>query len=329
MASWLLTSRVRRYALRWAILDVPTARSSHSVATPRGGGLAIASVVGAAIAGLAVAEVIEPRLAVALLGGGAMVVTIGWMDDRRPQPVWLRAMLQLAASAWAVSWLGGLPTLHAGPNVLRLGAAGGVLATLAIAWGINLYNFMDGIDGLAAGQAVVAGLVGALLLTRDGSPGLAGVSATTAGAALGFLAWNWSPARIFMGDVGSGPLGFLFATIGVASDRGGDSPLPVWLLLLGLFVFDATVTLVRRMVRGDRWYAAHRLHAYQRAVQSGWSHRQVTIGALFLMMVLGALAITAAWHPDWTWRCVGVALAVLAACYLWIEFRRPMAAEGR
>jgi Fuc2NAc and GlcNAc transferase len=198
------------------------------------------------------------------------------------------------------------------------------MAALAIAWCANLYNFMDGIDGLAATEAVVVGGAGGLLLLRAGAPDLALIALLSAAASTGFLVWNWPPAQIFMGDAGSGLLGFLFGALAVVSVKRGVLSPSVWLLLLGVFLFDATATLVRRFLAGERWYSAHRLHAYQRAVQSGLSHRTVTGSVLALNCALASLAVLVALHPEWTLASLAVATALLLGSYLTVEHRRPM-----
>ena len=150
---------------------------------------------------------------------------------------------------------------------------------------------MDGIDGLAGAEATLGRdhRRGAVPAGRDGRP-RAGRRSSSPAAAAGFLGWNWPPARIFMGDVGSGFLGFMFGALSLIADRSGALPLALGLLLAGVFAFDATVTLVRRMARGERWYQAHRSHAYQRLVQAGRTHAEVTGGVLLVNLGLGALA---------------------------------------
>jgi Fuc2NAc and GlcNAc transferase len=303
------------------MLDIPNPRSSHTSPTPRGGGLGIAVVMLVGLAFLVWRGIILAPLAIALGGGGFLVAAIGWLDDRRPQPVWIRAVIQLAAASWAVYWLG---RLEPGGIPLPGAWSRGAFEVLVIAWCINLYNFMDGIDGLAAGQALVAGAIGAVLLALGGDSGLAAVSAMVAGASAGFLAWNWAPARIFMGDVGSGLLGFLFGTLALASHRTGQLTLVTWALLLGVFIFDATVTLARRILRRERWYAPHRAHAYQRAVQAGWSHSRVTGAALILMLGLGLLAWVVFQWPALTTVILGATVVLLGMLYGWVEQRRPM-----
>jgi Fuc2NAc and GlcNAc transferase len=150
------------------------------------------------------------------------------------------------------------------------------------------------------------------------------VAFAIAAASGGFLAWNWAPAKIFMGDVGSGLLGFLFGTLAVASERAGGVPLLLWVLLLGVFVFDATVTLLRRVVRGERWYDAHRSHAYQRAVRAGWTHARVSSAVLLLTAVLGGLAAAASRRPGLALPGFLAGMALLAVVYLFVERRNPM-----
>ena len=324
LVSWLLTRSVRAYAMRRAILDVPNHRSSHALPTPRGGGLAIAAVVLAGTLAGALAGVVPPRLALAVVLGGGAVAWIGWRDDHAHVPARWRAAVHFAAAAGALACLGGLPVVRLGTYELALGPAGTVLAVLGTVWLTNLYNFMDGIDGIAGGEALTAALAGGVLLLASGAGGIALPALLLAGASLGFLLWNWSPARIFMGDVGSGMLGFLFAVLAVASENAGSLPLAGWMLLLGVFVVDATVTLVRRVARRERFYDAHRSHAYQRAVQAGMSHGRVSGGVVALNVALAAAAALA-------WRTPGAMLPVLAGAalllggaYLWVERLRPM-----
>lgn len=328
LAAWALTWVVIRYAIALGVLDRPNARSSHEVATPRGGGMAIAVVTLLAEAGMWWAGWLPREVALALAGGGVAVGVIGWVDDHAGERggvhALARAAVHFAAAAWALAWLGGLPELWAGAESVHLGWAGAVLAALGIVWSTNLYNFMDGINGLAGGEAAVAGLVGALLLLAGGQPGLGAVALALAAASAGFLAWNWTPARIFMGDVGSYFLGFTFAVLAVASERAGAVPLLAWMILLGVFVFDATATLVRRVRHRERWHEAHRSHAYQRATRSGAHHAPVSATVAALNLVLAALAVVGTHWARWLLPAVGMALVLLTVVYLAVERRWPM-----
>ena len=318
-----LTGAVRRYALRRGILDVPNARRSHTLPTPRGGGLAVVVVFLTSIIFSALRGIISKELAWAICGGGLLVAGIGWLDDRRGLPPLPRAVVQGLAALWALGWLGGLPSLDLGVTRLFLGPVGFLPGLLGIVWCINLYNFMDGIDGLAGVEAVTVAGTAALLLagrkaglfpvagatgTAAEAAGIALVGALLVPAAAGFLVWNWPPAKIFMGDVGSGFLGFTFGTLAVASENSGALPLQVWVLLLGVFVVDATATLLRRIRRGERWTEAHRTHAYQLAVQARWTHKQATLAVLGINLLLGlAAAVACLWPPpcSWSWGSPG------------------------
>jgi Fuc2NAc and GlcNAc transferase len=328
LATWLGTSLVRRFAISAAMLDVPGHRSSHRAPTPRGGGLAIFAVVLVGLVAAGASGLVARRLAVALVGGGVPVAMVGWLDDRRGLGAVPRVTVHTLAAAWCVYWLGGWPTLELGVVSIPLGVLGGVLAAAFIVWSINLYNFMDGIDGIAAGQAVVVGVAGAALVLWRGYPSLAFASLLVGASAGGFLRWNWQPARIFMGDVGSGLLGFLVAALGLAADRAGAAPLAAWALLYAPFIADATVTLLRRVARRERWYDAHRSHAYQRAVQSGLSHAAVTWGTLLLSAAHVPLAVLATARPTMLPLAAAVSAIVLTGAYLVVERRQPMTSES-
>jgi Fuc2NAc and GlcNAc transferase len=322
LAAALLTGLVRRFALTHELFDVPNERSSHTVPTPRGGGLAVVAIVLDGAGLLALAGRIPAGIFIALLGG-ALVAWIGWIDDRRGLPAWVRLASHFGAAAWALWWLGGMPTLTIGAGTAELGLFGSILACVAIVWAINLTNFMDGIDGLASSETATVSFTAAALLA-PANPGLAATAAVTGGAALGFLVWNWQPARIFLGDVGSGFLGFVLATLGVASERSGAVPVAIWILLYMVFAVDGTVTLVRRAARGERWYTAHRSHAYQRGIQAGWSHRAVTLGVVALNLVLAGLAWWALADLARLGPALGAAIGICGAAYAVVERLRPM-----
>ncbi len=250
------------------------------------------------------------------------------MDDRwGVRPYW-RLAVQLGAAVWALAWLGGLQHVHLGTYVLRSGLLLNIVAAVSIVWLINLYNFMDGIDGIAAAEAVSVGSVAGALLWWAGDQGLAGISFVIAAASGGFLVWNWSPARIFMGDVGSAVLGYVFATLAVASENSDTLLIWQWVLLLGVFVTDATATLVRRALHGDRVYQPHKNHAYQRAVQAGWTHARVSGTIVLINLCLGILVAVGAAYPEaQSWSgATGVALVIVL--YLWVERRYPMRASS-
>lgn len=285
----VLTGVMRSYLLARSILDVPKPRSSHTVATPRGAGLGLVLIVFVATGVLWLTGALATAPTLALIGGGVPVALVGWLDDLRSSSVWFRASVHAVAAMIAVWALGGLPFLSTGTTQVPLGPAGSVIAALGIMWITNLYNFMDGIDGIAGTEAVlVAGACGWFLM-HAGQPGLAGICAVIAGASLGFLFWNFPPSRVFLGDVWSGTLGYFFGVLALASERAFAVPLLAWLVLLGVFIVDATVTLAVRVLRAEVWHAPHRSHAYQRAVTSGVSHGGVTgvVAAIDAVLIWG------------------------------------------
>lgn len=311
LISLLLTGAVRRYAVRRALFDIPNERSSHTVPTPRGGGLAIAVTLAFGVATLGFSGIVQIKVMWALLGGGALVAGIGWMDDHRHVAPHWRVSVHALAALWAVYCLGGLAKITVGGDAWHIGWLGSVLAVIGIVWLINLYNFMDGIDGLAGVEAVTAGLSGAALFWWAGLPGLGLAAALVAMSGAGFLGWNWPPAKIFMGDVGSGLLGYCFAVLALAGEKSGQVPAALWLVLLAVFVLDATFTLISRVLAGERWYTAHRSHAYQRTAQLGYSHRRVTLTVgLINMLILFPLAALALSYPatlPWSVGMIAVA----------------------
>jgi Fuc2NAc and GlcNAc transferase len=324
-ASLILTALVRRYALARSILDFPNARSLHDKPVPRGGGVAVAATVTSGMLLLTISGHLPVALTIAVVGGGAPIAVVGWLDDRQQVTSRrIRGLVHFSGAAWALWWLGGLPAISLGSFVLALPVVGTILAAIGIVWWTNLYNFMDGIDGLAGGQAVtVAASAGVLMLLTGADRGLPLPAFLLAGAAAGFLVLNWSPARIFMGDVGSGFIGFVFATLAIASENAGTLPLLVWVLLSGVFLFDSTVTLLRRVLRGATWYDAHRMHAYQRLVAAGHSHAVVTSGILVVNGLLSIIAYHVASVGN-ALAATALALALLAGLYLWVEHLQPM-----
>lgn len=324
VAAWMLTAAVRQVALSRSIVDVPNSRSSHETPTPRGGGLAIVLTSLAGLVALGSSGLLSWRLVLAIAPASAVVAAIGFVDDLRGVSARVRVTVHFAAAGWVVYWLEGLPFLNLGVRTLHLGPAGALIGVLLIAWAANLYNFMDGIDGLAGGEAVLVGLFGAVMLFVHGQQGLAQFALVVTAASAGFLVWNWAPARIFMGDVGSGFLGFTFGSLALASERVGGPPILAWVLLLGAFVFDATVTLARRFAHGERWHEAHRSHAYQRAIRAGLTHAQVTGVVLATDVALGILALFGALKPGWLLFAVVTGLALLLPLYLRVERVNPM-----
>jgi Fuc2NAc and GlcNAc transferase len=313
--SALITGLVRRYALAHDVVDVPNERSSHRAPTPRGGGVAIVLVSTAALGVLALRGLVRPELLWAVGVGGVAVALVGLADDHRSLPAATRLTVHFAAALWALAWLGGLPALRIGAHLVSFGWVGYLLGALGIVWTVNLFNFMDGIDGIAASEAIFVAVAGALLgAPLAGNVAILAAALAFAAACGGFLVWNWPPARIFLGDVGSGYLGYVIVVLAVAATHDNPAALWVWLILGGAFFADATVTLVRRTLRHERVHEAHRSHAYQWLARRWRNHASVTLAVLSLN--LAWLLPCAAWaerFPRYAGGCVIVALAPVAA----------------
>jgi Fuc2NAc and GlcNAc transferase len=281
------------------MLDIPNERSSHKIPTPRNGGIAIAIAFLLGMLWLAMNHIISLRLALALLNGGIFVAGIGYLDDRKPVSAKSRSIVHFIAAAIALYFLGGFPSLIVGSWQINLGWFGFILAAIGIVWLINLYNFMDGIDGLAGSEAIFVSLTMGILLWTHGVHGIAWLCFFLVASVAGFLFWNWPPAKLFLGDVGSGLLGFIFAVLALATAKQNILPLLIWLTLLSVFIFDTTFTLMHRLWRGERWYVAHRDHIYQRLVHEyGFSHKKVTVGiVLFNCIILLPIAVWMIYQP--------------------------------
>ena len=282
LVSALLIAAMLRFR-RSLPMDVPNQRSLHDTPIPRSGGVGIlCGITGGWL--LAWPAPLMPLLGLAL-GLGALSL----LDDFCGLPAALRLGAQIAAAALFAAWLPGF----AG------GFAGAALAVLALAWAANLYNFMDGSNGLAGGMAVFGFGFYALAAGLGGDLAFAAACACVAAAALGFLWFNFDPARIFMGDAGSVPLGFLAAGLGLAGWRQGLWTLPFPLLLFSPFIVDASVTLLKRLLRGEKIWQAHREHYYQRLLRLGLGHRGTALAAYALMLACGgsAMALRSAVWP--------------------------------
>lgn len=312
--SALLTPVARAIARRLGHLDQPNARSSHSVPTPRNGGYAIITAI--ALGALAVGAFREPRLAVVGLGSLVLILLAG-IDEIRTLPRIGRFVAQLL--------VGGVVTIAlTRPDLAGAPARSAMLLAVAVVWTVwmtNAYNFMDGINGIASSAAVVAGGTMAILFSHQGDWAAAGLAIVIAGAAAGFLPWNMT-GTIFMGDVGSSTLGFLFACLVLRA--AGDGILVAVVLPLAPLLFDATLTLLIRAVRGERFFSTpHREHAYQGLVQRGWSHASVT--ALWTGLALACAVIALSWSTLGPWGRGTAAAGLLLAHVCVFVFSRRLA----
>lgn len=276
-----LTWVVLQLGRRGMLLDRPLARSAHTSPMPVSGGLGIVLPF-YLLAGFLLLRGSLPQDVFLALLAGMPVAAVGLIDDIRKLDIRTRLPAHAAAAAWALWWLGDVPAI-AFPGVsLDTPILLQMLAFLALVWLLNLFNFMDGIDGLAAGEAVFVMLAACLFAVLNANQSGALLSAVLALLCCGFLVWNWPPAKIFMGDVGSAFLGFVIGVLALASMLQGSQNLWSWILLLGVFIVDATYTLLRRVLTGQRWYDGHSTHAYQHAARRFGSHGKVSLGVLLI-----------------------------------------------
>jgi len=315
LLAWLLAELVRRSAAALKLVQVPNLRSSHAIPTPSGGGVSIA-IVGT-LAGLALAAGDADVYFFSAIGLSALAAVMGLLDDRFELSARLRLALQCVIVVTLVILVGTLPPLATPfgslPQPLLL-----LVLVLSGIWWVNLFNFMDGIDGIAGAEAifVLAGAVTLGLLAPDASGfGTIPWWALCVGAATaGFLVLNWPPARIFMGDAGSNYLAVVMLAILLSLLAAGLLTYPAAVILVALFVTDASMTLLRRMVYRQRWFAAHRLHAYQKLSRRWKSHRRVTLLYAAINIVwLYPLAYLAQFWPGLAWFAVLAAYLPLSA----------------
>ncbi|MGE6821324.1 MraY family glycosyltransferase [Pseudomonas soli] len=320
VGAFALTAGVRRFAIKKSVLDIPNERSSHSVPTPRGGGVAIVFAFLASMLALYGLGEVTFTVMLALVLAGGVIALLGFFDDLGHIPARWRLIGHFAASAWIVFSLGGLAPITLWGAAIDLGWVGAALAVVFLVWMLNLYNFMDGIDGLASSEAVFVGLAGGLIHFLAGQFGLGVLCLSLAAAAGGFLCWNFPPAKIFMGDAGSGFLGIIMGGLALVSGWVAAEFFWSWIILLGVFVVDATVTLLRRMIRGEKVYEAHRSHAYQFASRQYASHLKVTLVAwgLNIFWLLPIALIVASGNLN---GMLGVCLAYVPLIVLALKFR--------
>ncbi|PBI80643.1 hypothetical protein A9993_13355 [Rahnella victoriana] len=308
LVSWSLTAVFRRYAIRNQVMDIPNARSSHSVPTPRGGGMAIvisfAFVLLLFVGTSAIFSSMWLWIMLALL----LIAAIGFIDDHHSLSPKFRLIVQFLAATLVLFGIGHIPDLSLANWILTPDWWLWGLFALGLVWLINLYNFMDGIDGLASGEAITVCLAIAALHWLEGDTDAVTYTALLLAATCsGFFYWNRPPAKIFMGDGCSGFLGLAFGALMLVDALKDPERLWAWLVLLGVFVVDASWTLLTRWRQGDRLSEAHRSHAFQHAAQQ-WGHRAVTASCA---------CITLVWLMPMAWlvfsgRCYGLVAVMIA-----------------
>ncbi len=309
---WAFTRVILAYAQSRSLIDIPNDRSLHEVPTPRGGGLSMVIFFLGAITAFYGFGLLETDAFMALFGGSVLVAGIGFWDDHDPVAARWRLLVHFIAALWSLAWIGGFPGFSLANVEINLGIFGYPIGALFLVWLLNLFNFMDGIDAIAGSEALFISLAAALFcLIRPPLPDPQAdvrILIVLAAGCLGFLLWNWPPAAIFMGDVGSGFLGFILGLMALITVHNEILTIWCWLILFGVFITDASITLLRRAFRGERWYEAHCSHAYQHASRRFQSHRSVTL-AVAAINILWLLPLALAAR---VWPASGFFLSCLA-----------------
>ncbi len=314
------------YAIkRQRLLDIPNARSSHQEITPRGGGIifvflwSIALLLGFILQKFSLKEVLI------FLPSALMVSILGCWDDYKGLTAKKRLVVQVLVAILCVTTVGEIPSLHLfGQSITYLGYWGIVLTILGLIWSTNLYNFMDGLDGIAAVEALFVFGMGGLLFWNVGATNIACLVWAIVPLVGGFLVWNWPKARVFMGDGGSYFLGFLVALFTLIGDRWYNIPVAMWVILYGIFWFDATLTLLRRLFRGENLAMAHREHAFHRLQRIGFSHVQMLYGVIALNSVLSGIVVWVLFKPNYLKWGLLLTVLILSIIYGVIEKLKPM-----
>lgn len=317
IVAFVLTPVMRRYSHARGLIDQPGARRSHSSPVARGGGLAI----GISLVATAVAFAPNGAMVAPFVGGAAMVSLLGWVDDHAPLSVRWRLGIQLLAAVGIVSWLGPVESISIGGLETSAAWLWTPMAVVAIIWLMNLFNFMDGSDGLASSQAAISFALFAAAFGLAGDTTGAWLAAAAAGASLGFLIWNRPPASIFLGDSGSLLLGWCAGGLALAGTLADSFSVWVSFIIVSPFVADATLTLCWRLIRGERWYTAHADHAYQYLIRLGWSHGNVLLAWIALngLLVVPATAV-ALWKPQADLGVAAVLTVILSGVWYLVHF---------
>ncbi len=315
-----ITYLVRIYAIKKSIVDIPNARSSHTISTPRGGGIAIVIIWVLSLSYLFVKNEIDTHLFLALISG-MVLFTTSLIDDVIDLKPAIRMTAQAISVGAALYFIGCIDSIDFGFFVFNNIWINTFLAFVGLIWFINLFNFLDGIDGYASAETILISL--AFFAFFNDNFLLILVFST-----LGFLVWNWQPAKIFMGDVGSTVLGFTLGLLAMYYSQKYRVSIFTLLIPSALFWFDASLTLFRRWRNKEKLSEAHKKHAYQRLVQSGFSHQKVVIYSIGVNLVLYALAYGAFVWPKFVMFFFSIALVMLYGITRWIDSRKAFEVES-
>lgn len=318
-----------RYAWVRGLLDIPNERSSHQVITPRGGGIVFVLLWLASLSLALFFDMLSFKDWLFFVPTTAIISLLGFWDDHQELSAQIRLLIQAIIAFICIYILDGLPTLHLfKQSALWLGWFGYIIGVVGIVWSVNLYNFMDGIDGVAGIEALFVFSIGGLLFLLSGQPHMALITWAMVMGVAGFLVWNWPEARVFMGDVGSYCLGFLVAILSIIGDRLYNIPIALWIILFGVFWFDATVTLIRRLILKKHWATPHRDHACHRLQAAGFTHQQILTGVIVLNIILAIVALVTFFYPRLIPYSMLFTLLFLTSVYLIIERINPLTKDN-
>ncbi len=317
LSSAILTGAMRFYSLKYNVLDIPVSRSSHDLPTPRGGGAAIVVSTLALFTYAGMSEIIEWPTVLSLIIPGFCVALAGFIDDHRHVSAPIRLAVHFFASALAIYLLPELPGIAFNSVEFSNPLLIYPLYIVALVWLLNLYNFMDGIDGIAGSEAISVLLAAAAIIFATNDSHWSSILLWTCGPVMGYLIWNWEPAKIFMGDAGSGFLGLVIGVLALSTSVNSVLTLWTWLILLGVFICDTTWTLVFRFKTGQDWHQPHHNHAYQILARKLNSHARTTLGVIGVNLVwLAPLAYLTTLHPKSGWWITLIAYSpLLFTCY--------------
>tara|TARA_B100001996_G_C18620955_1_gene577697 strand:+ start:267 stop:1292 length:1026 start_codon:yes stop_codon:yes gene_type:complete len=296
ITSFIITLLVLKISIKNNLFDIPNSRSSHTIPKPKGGGIGIIIPLATTVLILFSNEMISVEITKSIVIGLIFITTIGLIDDYHNLSASIRIIAYLVGSGFSLHLIGGLEFVSINENTFYLGNIGYFFGVIFLVWLTNLYNFMDGTDGFAAIQTICVSLFCFFLFFLSENLPFYIIMLCMASTTIGFLYWNWAPAKIFMGDAGSCTIGFLFGLFCIYTENEEIISITVWAILLAPFIGDATFTLLKRIANSARWYEAHNSHAYQKLYQHGFSHNQLALGLfaanIFLIWPLGYFAYT-------------------------------------
>jgi len=318
IASVVLTYLGCIYSLRFDVMAHPSSRCAHSVPIPRGGGLSIVMTLLLMLMYAGLTGLMNWQEVVTIALPGSLVAAIGFTDDHRPLKISHRLFIHFAAASLAVLLLPSLPAIRFGAMAISSPIILYPVMVIGLVWLLNLYNFMDGIDGIACSEAISILLSAAVILHFSGESYWSQILLWISAPIVGFLIWNWPPAKIFMGDVGSGFIGIVIGILALLTSADSSLTLWSWLILLAAFIGDATWTLLVRITTGQAWHQPHSSHAYQILARKKQSHAVVSLGvAVINIGWLTPLAWLATIHPHYGWALTFIAyLPVLCICWI-------------